>query len=85
MIAIRLEPNIFTQGRDSIIKKLMKLGIETRPGFYSASMMDHLYSASHLPVSEELSRNIISLPSSPILTNEDIKYICDCLISLQDY
>lgn len=31
------------------------------------------------PVSEEIHRTIISLPISPVMTNNDVKLICDCV------
>jgi perosamine synthetase len=74
--AIRLDSSAFPQGRDAVIDQLSELGIETRPGFYSAQAMPHLYGPVETPICEDLSREIISLPSSPSLTHEDIEYVC---------
>lgn len=82
-IAIFLEESAFPQGRDVVIKQLQESGIETRPGFYSASMMQHIYGNLKLPICERLSQNIISLPSSPILANDDIEFVCSKLVSLK--
>ena len=82
-IGLRLDSIDFPQGRDKIISQLKDKGIETRPGFYSADTMPHLYGKLQLPVCKELSDSVISLPSSPILGNEQIEFICNTLDSLR--
>ena len=67
-IAVFLEPSAFPQGRDSVINHLQKLGIETRPGFYSADTMPHLYGEMQLLTCSQLSQQVISIPSCPTLT-----------------
>ena len=62
--------------------QMQEAGIETRPGFYAPSMMS-FYDCPPLPVCEELSSQIISLPTFPILTDEQIELICNCLASLR--
>ncbi len=81
-IGVRIDLDVFTLGRDSLIQKLLEHGIETRPGFYSANLMTHIYGDSSLPVCQNLSEHIISLPSSPTVTDEEIDYICERLKSL---
>jgi len=80
-IGISLDKGAFSQGRDGLIDQLGGMGIETRPGFYSANTMPHIYGDIQLPICESLSQIIISLPSSPTLTEEDIVYICESLES----
>lgn len=80
-IAIALDMFAFPQGRDAVIDQLKQMGIETRPGFYSANTMPHLYGEAQLPVCEHLSQQVISLPSSPTLTVEEIEYVCASLKS----
>jgi perosamine synthetase len=75
-IAVELDLTAFPQGRDVVIDQLKQFGIETRPGFYSANTMPHIYGEMHLPICEHLSRQVISLPSSPTLTEEEIEYVC---------
>lgn len=75
-IAISLDASVFPQGRDAVIDQLKRVGIETRPGFFSANTMPHLYGKAQLPICDSLSQQIISLPSSPTLTDEEIEYIC---------
>ena len=79
-VALKLDPRAYPQGRDAVIDQLLQKGIETRPGFYAASLMDHLYKdCPPLPVCEDLGRQIISVPTFPTLTEEQIDHVCDAL------
>ena len=78
-IALKLNPIAFPQGRDAVIQEMMQVGIETRPGFVAPRFMDHIYACPKLPISEELSKNVLSLPTYPTLQNEQIYFICDQL------
>ncbi len=80
--AVKLDPLAFPQGRDGLIAELAEAGIETRPGFYAASLIG-LYGAPRLPVCEEISRNVISLPTYPSLSNDQVALICDRIASLR--
>lgn len=75
-IAVKLDISAFPQGRDAVIDQLKQLGIETRPGFYSANTMPHIYGEVQLPICEHLSQQVLSLPSSPTLSDEEIEYVC---------
>ena len=81
-LAIQLDPIAFPQGRDKVIEQFKEIGIETRPGFYAASLID-FYKCPTLPVCEEVSNNVISLPFFPTLGEEDIASICKELIKLK--
>ena len=64
----------------SIIReKMTNAGVETRPGFQLASRLPHLknlvISKEDHPVSVELSKRIISLPTHALLTEPEIKYV----------
>jgi perosamine synthetase len=74
-IAMQLEADVFPQGRDAVMAALGEAGIETRPGFHAASEMPHLYEAPGTPCSDRLGRQVISLPSSPTVTDEEITFI----------
>jgi len=80
-VAIKINPKYFKGDRNFLIRELLKRNIETRPGFYPFSIMP-LYNTSPLPISESISKNIISLPSYPSLSYDDIDYICHQLKSL---
>ncbi len=80
VVAVKLEPRFFPQGRDAVMAGLSDAGIESRPGFYSANAMPHLYGGAHaIPICDELSAQIISLPSFPQLTAEEIARVCAAL------
>ena len=64
------------------LKTINKNGIEARNGFISLNKMKPFkkYSKINLPISNYLSENSISLPTSINLTKNQIKYIVDLLI-----
>lgn len=69
--------------RDLLIKRLAKLGIETRPGFYPLNTMDAYkkFGKGKYQNSEKISYTSISLPSSASLIKSDISYIYKNVIS----
>jgi perosamine synthetase len=81
-IAVKLEAKYFAQGRDKVIEQMKAKGIETRPGFYASGLLP-IYESHSLPVCEDISKNVISLPSFPSLQNEDIAFICEELLKLR--
>lgn len=81
-VGVRLSAEAFPQGRDVVMEQMALLGIETRPGFYSASAMPELYGRQSLPASDALARSILVLPSSPSVDESNIHHICDALASL---
>jgi perosamine synthetase len=80
--AVRLDPRAFPQGRDAVVAQLAETGIETRPGFYAASMLA-LYETPALPVCEAISRQVVSLPTYPSLSDEHVALVCDRLSALR--
>jgi perosamine synthetase len=81
-MAAKLDPDAFPQGRDQVIAEMHAAGIECRPGFYAASEQP-IYGAGRLPICEELAQHIISLPTFPDLTEEQIHFICCTLSGLK--
>ncbi len=81
-IAVKIDPNLFKGDRDFLIKSMLGVGIEGRPGFYPFSIMP-LYAAPPLSVSEDVGANIISLPFFNSLTEEEIVFICEQLKKLK--
>ena len=81
--ALKINPVIFKAGRNALISSLLKSGIETRPGFYPFSSMPIYDNAPSLPVSSEVSTNVLSLPFFTSLKEKEIKYVCGCLRSLK--
>lgn len=78
-VAIALDEEHFPQGRDAVMASMLAAGIETRPGFYAASAMPHIYGEQSLPVCERIANSVISLPSSPPLTMLQIERVCCAL------
>jgi perosamine synthetase len=68
--------------RDQVIKKLLELGIETRPVFYPLHKMlpyKNFKRSSSLENSINIGQQGLSLPSATSLTDVNIKYIVYCL------
>ena len=81
-IALRLDEAVYPQGRDRVMAQMAEHSIETRPGFHAASEMTHLYHAPSTPVASELARQVISLPSSPTVSDEEIAHVTGQLARL---
>jgi perosamine synthetase len=77
-VAIMLDDKAFPQGRDNVILQLKEKKIETRPGFVASSLLK-IYSKHSLEVCEYVSNHVLSLPTFPMLTEEQIIYICETL------
>ncbi len=69
------------QKRDELVKHLMDSGVEVLVSWakpmhqQKALHLDHF----HLPVTERISNEVISLPMYPELTDEDVRYVIDCI------
>jgi perosamine synthetase len=81
-VALKLDPRAFPQGRDAVMKQMTEAQIETRPGFYAASQLP-LYGCARLPVCEDVASNVISLPTFPSLSDEQVDLICERLLALR--
>jgi len=82
-VAVKLDARAYPQGRNQVIEQMAQAGIETRNAFYAASLMRNLYGCGPLPVCEELSEQIISLPTYDTLGEEQIECICAKLANLR--
>jgi perosamine synthetase len=82
-VGVKLDAEAYPQGRDHVIAQMTELGVETRPGFYPPSHMRHIYDCPPLPVCEEISRQVISLPTYASLDGERIARICSTLSGLR--
>lgn len=72
--------------RDELIEKLMKNGVETRPVFYPLHEMppyiQYVRSGQTFPVTDHISRNGISLPSSVTITAEEQNSILNAVSAI---
>jgi len=68
--------------RDELMKKLDKEGVETRTFFYPVHVQpiyfEH-YEGEHFPVTDELSKKGMNLPSGNNLEAEEVTYVCECI------
>ena len=80
--ALRLDPEAFPQGRDQVIGQLRERNIETRRGFVAPSLMP-LYGCPPLPICEQISRQVLCLPTYPGLTDEQIEYASKVLLEIR--
>lgn len=73
----------FKLSRDDLIKKLEMHGIAGRPFFSAIHQMKPYRDAKTGPmkVTSSVAKEGLNLPSSVGLTEENIKYICDCIRS----
>jgi len=84
MYSILLEDN-FLMSREKLMQELQSEGIETRTFFYPVHVQPlykELGANESFPISDELSRKGINLPSGNNLKKEDIKRVCDTIIKL---
>jgi perosamine synthetase len=79
--ALRVDPKSFGS-RDSVIERMAKSGIETRPGFYPFDQLPP-YKAPRLKVSREVGLSVVSLPFFPGLTAKQVHRVCDVFLSLR--
>lgn len=79
--ACMLDEDLFGP-RDLVMEKMYEAGIETRPGFYPASVQP-IYGCGPLPVCEEVASRVISMPGSPPSDDLDVVKICSALLSLR--
>ena len=71
-----LVKNRFGMCRGDSMKKLEQNGIETRPFFYPMHVMPPYKNEDKFPVAEEIARKGVNLPSSSVLKEEEIKFMC---------
>jgi len=75
MTSVVLEEGI---PRDIVMKMLLEVGIETRPFFYplhTLPMYLELVKEKSFPISERLARQGMNLPSSALLSEEDVTFV----------
>lgn len=82
MYSILVEDS-FRISRRELMEKLATNGIESRTFFYPIHVQP-IYSTQYVnerfPIADELSRKGINLPSSNSLTEEEVRYVCKCIV-----
>jgi perosamine synthetase len=74
----------FGSSRDEVMKKLKEKDIDTRPFFYPLHQLPMYKCNDIYPVSNELSRRGINLPSASTLTDADIQKVCAALKTIKE-
>ena len=77
---------IETEQRDELQQYLLNHGIQTgihypKPIHLQRAYVDLGYSVGDFPESERLASRILSLPMFPELTDEQIHFVCDSVVS----
>jgi len=68
--------------RDALMAGLKEKGVDSRPFFYPMSSLPYLPDSSKTPVSYEIFKEGINLPTYVDLTDEDIHFVCQTLLSV---
>ena len=87
LYTVLLDEGVFGK-RDRVIEKLAALGIQSRPMFYPLHQMppyQRYGKSSGFSVSERISRQGISLPSSAELTEDQIIHIAESLRKIPSF
>ncbi|MEA3369328.1 MAG: DegT/DnrJ/EryC1/StrS family aminotransferase [Candidatus Ratteibacteria bacterium] len=82
MYSILINP-AFGISRDELGAKLKKSGIDSRPFFFPLHKLPPYRNSDKYPVAEKLSKAGLNLPSSPALTEPEIKYISESIRKCQ--
>jgi dTDP-4-amino-4,6-dideoxygalactose transaminase len=83
---VRREFALRVRGRDAVLAALRKQGIQAAMNYFPPAHLRNVYrdeklrGSEALARSEEISRELLTLPVDPLLTDEDIDYVCDCLL-----
>ena len=70
---------ILVRNRKEFQEKMNKLNIETGTHYKPIHLMSMYKTKIHLPITEKIGKEIITLPTHPNLTDEDITRIIDCV------
>lgn len=68
--------------RDDMIAHLASRGVEGRPVVYPSHQLppyQEITRGQSFPVAERISQRGINMPSSAALTQDDVRYVCECL------
>jgi perosamine synthetase len=70
--------------RDQLAADLASRGVETRPFFYPLHLMPPYqpFRSGQYPVAEELGTTGLNLPSSSLLLDEEIDYVCGSIVDV---
>ena len=81
---IRLAPEI---NRDAVMAALEERGIPSRPYFTPIHLQPFYrerfgYREGDFPVTEAVARSVLALPFSGVMTEEQVDYVCEHLVTV---
>lgn len=76
LVSLLLPANV---ERDRVMQAMRDKGVDSRPVFYCAHQMPMYKLDTSFPISEDIARRGISLPSYPALTDEDVNRVVSTL------
>ena len=82
-VGIKLDQHFFRLSRDALINEFEKCHVECRPGFYTPASLGY-FNVDILEFSETVSSSSLLLPSWPGLSEHQIQFICNTLLSFQN-
>ena len=80
LYTILIDSNIIGYNAEQLMSKLAEAGIDSRPIFPPIHTQPIYKDGTKLSVSERISSDGISLPSSPEMTGEDINKVCNIIL-----
>ena len=90
MYAVTIDKKYFGMDRDIFADRLSQKGVQTRNFFYPPNIQPVLLEkgcvgkADRFPVSEDISKRGLYLPSGLAITSDQIDYVCETIRSLMD-
>lgn len=81
LITARIK-NLSEEKRDLLILELKKRGVDSRPFFYPMSALPYLPDTSNTPVTYQVFKEGINLPTYVDLTEDDIQFVCGHLLEI---
>ena len=83
---VYVDKNEFGKGRDAIYNELKSKDIYSRKYFYPATnnldVIQRVYEHGNTPVSDDVSKNILTLPMYDSLSLDDVDRICDIILNV---
>ena len=81
-VGVYIPFNLLDVNRDELMDQLAEKGIETRPGFYTASQLPIFDEVCDQPTknADHVAANTIVLPSFALIEDKVIDFVCDTLL-----
>lgn len=82
-----VDPSQAPMARNEIMDKLQQMGVSTRPGTHAVHMLNYYsekfgFNEHDFPVARDCDLNTMALPLHNRMTEEDYRYVVDCLKKL---